>query len=62
VELCVFVGKIYGSKGYQQINAAGMGNIILWISFAASIFFTHKKRTSPRCSIVVHVLTGAAIL
>jgi len=27
-----------------------------------SFFFAHKKRTTPRCSIVVHVLRGAAIL
>jgi hypothetical protein len=40
------------SKGYPQRNSA------LW----ASIFFAHKKRTTPRCSIVVHVLRGAAIL
>jgi hypothetical protein len=38
-----------------------MGSISLWISFA-SIFFAHKKRTTPRCSIVVHVFRGAAIL
>jgi hypothetical protein len=38
-----------------------MGSISLWISFAASIFFAHKKRTTPRCSIVVHVFRGAAI-
>jgi hypothetical protein len=24
-------------------------------------FFAHKKRTTPRCSIVVHVFRGAAI-
>jgi hypothetical protein len=36
-------------------------HISLWISFA-SIFFVHKKSTTPRCSIVVHVLRGAAIL
>jgi hypothetical protein len=35
--------------------------ISLSISFA-SIFFAHKKRTTPRCSIVVHVSRGAAIL
>src|SRR5215475_13011564 len=56
-----FVGKIYGSKGYPQRNAAHMGSISLWISFAASIFFAHKKRTTPRCSIMVHVFRGAAI-
>jgi hypothetical protein len=49
------VGKKYGSKRYPQRNAALMGRISLWISFAASIFFAHKKRTTPRCSIVVHV-------
>ena len=38
-----------------------MGSISLGISFA-SIFFSHKKRTTPRCSILVHVLRGAAIL
>jgi hypothetical protein len=38
------------------------GSISLWMSFAASIFFAHKKRTTPRCSIVVHVFMGAAIL
>jgi hypothetical protein len=41
---------------------AHMGSISLWISFAASIFFAHKKRTKPRCSILVHVFRGAAIL
>jgi hypothetical protein len=45
-----------------QINAAHMGSITLWISFAASIFFAHKKRTTPRCSIVVHVFRGATFL
>jgi hypothetical protein len=60
--LCAFfVGKKYGSKEYPQRNAAHMGSITLWISFAASIFFAHKKRTTPRCSIVVHVFRGAAI-
>jgi hypothetical protein len=38
-----------------------MGSISLWISFA-SIFFAHKKCTTPRCSIMVHVFKGAAIL
>src|SRR5215475_8006626 len=39
-----FVGKIYGcSKGYPQRNAAHMGSIYLWISFASSIFFPPKK-------------------
>src|SRR5215475_8271900 len=52
----------YRSKGYPQRNAAHMGSISLWISFAASIFLAHKKRTTPRCSIVVHVFRGAAIL
>jgi hypothetical protein len=42
-------------------NAAHMGSISLWISFAASILFAHKKRTTPRCSIVVQVFRGAAI-
>jgi hypothetical protein len=57
------VGKKYGcSKGYAQRNAARMGSISLCISFAASIFFADKKRTTPRCSIVVHVFRGAAIL
>jgi hypothetical protein len=41
---------------------AHMGSISLWISFAASIFFAHKNRTTPRCSIVVHVFRGAVIL
>jgi hypothetical protein len=60
-----FVGKKFGSKGYPQRNAANagrMGSISLCISFAASIFFAYKKRTAPRCSIVVHVFRGAAIL
>jgi hypothetical protein len=58
-----FVDKKYGcSKGYPQRNAAHMGSISLWISFAASIFFAHKKRTTPRCSIMVHGFRGAAIL
>jgi hypothetical protein len=65
------VDKKYGcKKGYPQRNAANMGSkrnaahmgsISLWISFA-SIFFALKKRTTPRCSIVVHVFRGAAIL
>jgi hypothetical protein len=42
-------------------HLAHMSNISLWISFAASIFSAHKKRTTPRCSIVVHVFRGAAI-
>src|SRR5215475_6213290 len=42
--------------------AALMGSISLLISFALSIFFAHKKRTTPRCSIVVHVFRGATIL
>jgi hypothetical protein len=58
-----FVGKKYGcSKGYRQRNAAHTGSISLSTSFAASIFFAHKKRTTPRCSIVVHAFKGAAIL
>jgi hypothetical protein len=56
-----FVGKKYGSKGYPHRNAARMGSISLWISFA-SMFFAHKKRTTPRCSIMVHVFMGTAIL
>jgi hypothetical protein len=56
-----FVGKKYGSKGYPQRIAAHTGSISLWISFAATIFFAHKKST-PRCSIVVHVFRGAIIL
>jgi hypothetical protein len=60
---CAFiVCKKYGSKGYPQRNAAHMGSISLWITFAASIFFAQKKRTTPRCSIVVHVFSGAAIM
>jgi hypothetical protein len=61
--LCAFfVGRKYGcSKGYPQRNAAHMGSISLWISFA-SIFFIHKKCKTPRYSIVVHVFRGAAIL
>src|SRR5215475_3232824 len=95
---CAFsVGKKYGcSKGYPQRNAAHMGSISMWISFAASIFFAHKKNakrhavlsrymysygqhffmdilccihtfwpqkgTTPRCSIIVHIFRGAAIL
>jgi hypothetical protein len=31
-------------------------------SFAASIFFAHKKRSTPCYSIVVHVFRDAAIL
>jgi hypothetical protein len=42
--------------------SAHMGSISLWIYFAASIFFAHKKRKTPRCSIVVHVFRGADIL
>jgi hypothetical protein len=58
----IFVGKKYGSKGYPQSNVAHMDSISLWISFAASIFFANKKLTTPRCSIVLHVFRGAAIL
>jgi hypothetical protein len=58
-----FVGKKkYCSKGYPQGNAAHVGSISLWISFAESIFFAHKERKTPRCSIVVHVFRGAAVL
>jgi hypothetical protein len=52
------MGKKYESKGYPQRNAAHMGSI----SFATSIFFAHKKCTTPRCPIVVHAFRGAAIL
>ena len=38
-----------------------IGSTSLWISFAA-LSFAHKNRTTPRCSIMVHVLRGAAIL
>src|SRR5215475_7497385 len=39
-----FCAKKYGcSKGYPQRNAAHMGSISLWISFAASIFFLPTK-------------------
>jgi hypothetical protein len=57
-----FVGKKYEcSKEYPQRNAAHMGSISMWIFFAASIFFAHKKRTTPRRSIVVRVFRGAAL-
>jgi hypothetical protein len=42
-----------------QRNAAHMGSNSLRISFAVSIFFAHKKRTTPRCSIVVHVFRAS---
>jgi hypothetical protein len=60
--LCAFfVGKKYGcSEGYPQKHPAHMGSISLWISFASNVFA--NKRTTPRCSIVVHVFRGAAIL
>jgi hypothetical protein len=53
-------------KGQTSGNRSGRGlgckvDVSLWISFAF-IFLAHKKRTTPRCSIVVHVLRGAAIL
>jgi hypothetical protein len=41
------VGKKYGcSKGYPQRNAAHMGSISVWISFAASIFFAKKMHNA----------------
>jgi hypothetical protein len=62
----LFVGKKYGRKGYPQRTSAHMGSkgsISLWISFAASIFFfSYKKRTTPLCSIMVHIFRGYAIL
>jgi hypothetical protein len=38
-----------------------------WAAFFVDILccihiFAHKKRTTPRCSIVVHVFRGAGIL
>jgi hypothetical protein len=36
----------YVILGYPQRNAAHMGSISLWISFAASIFFAHKKHNA----------------
>jgi hypothetical protein len=50
------------SLGWLYLPAAHMSCISLWIYFAASIIFAHKKRTTPRCSIVAHVFRGAAIL
>jgi hypothetical protein len=44
--LLYFVGKKYGRKGYPQRNAAHMGSISLWISFAASIFFAQKTHNA----------------
>jgi hypothetical protein len=39
-----FVGKKYGcSKGYPQRNAAHIGGISLWISFASSCCAPGKK-------------------
>src|SRR5215475_13925600 len=55
-----FESAVGGIRHLQP--TAHMGSISLCISFAASIFFAHKKRTTPRCSIVVHVFRGATIL
>jgi hypothetical protein len=37
------------------------GLSVLWEILCLHIF-AHKKRTTPRCSIVLHVFRGAAIL
>ena len=55
-----FCAQLWTAWRDRQCSAY-MGGISLWISFAA-IPFSHKNRTTPRCSIVVHVFTGAAIL
>jgi hypothetical protein len=44
-----------------QKEMLSIGAAFLW-GYAASIFFAHKKRTTPRCSIVVHVFRGSAIM
>jgi hypothetical protein len=58
-----FVGKnLDAAKDIHKEMLPIWEAFFLWISFAASIFFTHKKRTMHRCSIVAHVFRGAAIL
>jgi hypothetical protein len=43
-----FVGKKYVcSKGYPQRNAAHMGSISLWISFASIFFCPQKTHNAP---------------
>jgi hypothetical protein len=58
--VCRWVGCIFQLWSVTTVATATvvtdhMGSISLWISFAASIFLAHKKRTTPRCSIVIHV-------
>jgi hypothetical protein len=53
----------YGcSKGYPQRNAAHMGSISLWISFAASTVFAHKKTHNATLFYRGTCIQGAAIL
>jgi hypothetical protein len=61
------VGKNMEAKYIHKVmlpirasNAAHMGSISLWISFVQHML-AHKKRTTPRCSIGVHVCRGTAI-
>jgi hypothetical protein len=52
----VFVDKKYGcSKGYPQRNAAHMAAFICGYPLLHP-YFLPQKRTTPRCSIVVHVI------
>jgi hypothetical protein len=46
-----FVGKKYGSKGYSQGNAAHMGSISLWITFALET--TETEENSPRTATII---------
>jgi hypothetical protein len=56
------VVRFLRAKNMDAAKDIHMGSISLWISFGASTFFAHKKRTTPRCSIVVHVFKGATVL
>jgi hypothetical protein len=63
VALCVFGGQ----KNMDAAKDIHKEILPVWAAFLCEYplrpyFFAHKKRTTPRCSIVVHVFRGAAIL
>jgi hypothetical protein len=62
VTVCRWVRCVFQLWSVTTVAKAHMGSISLWISFAASIFFAYKTRTTPSCSIVVHLFRVAAIL
>jgi hypothetical protein len=57
-----FVGKKYVSKDIHKEMLPIWAAFICGYPLLHPYFFAHKKRKTPRCSIVVHVFRDAAIL